>query len=79
MLSPEGNGIDTYRIWEAIYFGNTPIIQKCNWAQSFIDYPIIQVDNILDICYDNIISFAPNNKFDARKLTNKYWKEKLSC
>jgi len=81
MLCPEGNGIDTYRIWEAIYFGNIPIIQKCNWSQSFIDYPIIQVGNILDINYNFIVSESERIKnldFNLNKLTNKYWETQLN-
>jgi hypothetical protein len=41
-----GNGVDTHRLWEALYRGNIPIVQRDAWASSLssLDLPILMVD-----------------------------------
>jgi hypothetical protein len=40
VLCPEGNGVDTHRVWETLYAGSTPIILQSNWANSLTDLGI---------------------------------------
>jgi hypothetical protein len=45
-ISPRGNGIDTYRMYECLYLGVIPIVQKSNFTQYFTNkIPILEVDS----------------------------------
>ena len=44
-VSPPGNSVDCHRIWESIYLGVTPIVQKNIAMDTFKDLPIHFVDS----------------------------------
>jgi len=67
-LCPRGNGIDTHRIWEALYCGCIPVIKPYNthldldWKagmtgvlQKANRYPIMTVSNWLELTEDNLL------------------------
>jgi hypothetical protein len=41
VLSPEGNGIDCYRTWEALHLGAVPIVMASGSMSAFADLPIL--------------------------------------
>lgn len=41
---PRGNGVDTHRVWEALYMGSVPIIIKHNWNKAFRNLRIAFID-----------------------------------
>lgn len=41
VLSPEGNGIDCYRTWEALYLGAIPIVMVSTVTTPFTNLPIL--------------------------------------
>lgn len=49
ILCPWGNGYDTNRLWEALYFGCIVITKKHPTFSNLNDLPIIQVDSYYDI------------------------------
>lgn len=45
-LSPEGNGMDTHRTWEALYLGSYPIARRRRFTEEFAkQLPILVIDN----------------------------------
>lgn len=46
MLCPKGNGIDTHRMWEALYLGAIPIVERHSSLAQFSDLPILFVDRL---------------------------------
>ncbi len=44
-LCPPGNGIDTHRMWEALYGGTIPVVLKDPALRDFADLPILFVDD----------------------------------
>jgi len=47
---PEGNGIDTHRIWETLYMGGTPVIKRSKYLQPLlVDLPVIFVNQWSEI------------------------------
>ena len=42
---PRGNGVDSHRIWEAIYLGSIPVVLKEDSFPALIDWPIWIVDS----------------------------------
>ena len=45
-LCPRGNGIDTHRMWESIYLGTIPVVERNPALESFSDLPILFVDRL---------------------------------
>ena len=37
-ICPEGNGVDTHRLWEAIYLGCVPIVKKSPFIDTLVHY-----------------------------------------
>jgi len=71
VLCPRGNGIDTHRMWEALYVGSIPIVERHPALEAFSDLPILFVDRLDDIT---------RNFLDESygKMTSRYWNwEKL--
>lgn len=73
VLCPPGNGIDTHRLWEALYMGCVPITLESRIYQ-FYDLPIIQVKSWEDLTGRKL---NRNRKFDYCQLYMSYWKEKI--
>ena len=48
-LSPPGNGIDTYRTWEAMYMGRVPIVDSTLPAFLYEDLPCLVVDSWFEV------------------------------
>lgn len=73
VICPEGNGIDTHRIWESIYFQAIPIIKKNAYMNSYKkDFSILYVNDWSELT-DFTDDFL-NEKF--QKMTNKNRKDR---
>jgi hypothetical protein len=80
VICPEGNGIDTHRIWETLYVGSIPIEKRNINTRFYTDLPICFVDNwedltpeFLEIEYLRIKSGVWN----LEKHNFEYWKNKI--
>jgi hypothetical protein len=76
-LAPRGHGIDTPRMWEALYAGCIPIVQRVQAMRDFADLPIYFVDDWAQAA-DEATLFKVRDDFrartwDLRKLTLSYW------
>ena len=49
VICPRGNGIDTHRMWEALYLGSIPIVKKYVALHEFADLPILFIEDWSDI------------------------------
>lgn len=45
VLAPRGNGLDTHRIWEALYLGAYPIVQTSSLDGLYADLPVVIVSD----------------------------------
>jgi len=77
VLCPRGNGIDTHRLWETLYLGSIPIIEKFRTHDICQDLPILFIDDwseinkeFLNKKYEEI----SNQHFNLEKLKLSYWK-----
>ena len=78
VICPRGNGLDTHRIWETLYAGSIPIVEKHETLKTLDDLPAKVVDNILDLSFNDLKknSYDPqNNNYD--KLKVQYWINKI--
>ena len=83
VLCPEGNGVDTHRLWEALYAGSVPIVSRNSWSDSLVTlgFPLIQTDSWAPMDILNEISrsqFDTINPQEIRQLWIPYWQEKFT-
>jgi hypothetical protein len=56
-ICPPGNGKDTHRAWESIFFGCIPIVEKSNMNDFFATlFPMLVVDRWSDVTEDFLIN-----------------------
>ena len=73
ILSPWGNGIDTHRVWEALYSNSIPITKDHTVFSSFKTLPIIFVKNYKKISTD----IDKNDSLSLELADFKYWKSMI--
>ena len=80
VICPDGNGIDTHRLWEVLYMGNIPIV-KCGVNHSFyMDLPILCVNDWEEVTEPYLKEMniqMHGRKWNWSKLTFEYWKQKI--
>ena len=57
VLCPQGNGIDTHRIWESLYCGSIPIVEDHIGFDQFKNLPIMFVDDFYKISEKSLENF----------------------
>jgi len=84
MVCPIGNGVDTHRLWEALYYNIVPITIKINnykLYQLYEQLPIIILDKMKDLLNLSLINKkyeeAITKQYDKNLLTYEYWKTKI--
>lgn len=76
VLCPEGNGLDTHRVWEVLYSGSIPIVKKFSGFETFKNLPILFVDKFEDINKEFLNKSFENFEamnFNLELLNFKYW------
>ncbi|MGB6037212.1 MAG: exostosin family protein [Cryomorphaceae bacterium] len=79
-LCPRGNGLDTFRMWDALYLGAIPIVEKSPIFHEYLkDLPILFVEDFkelnewdvekLNIIYNDML----NRDYNYKKLDMIYW------
>jgi hypothetical protein len=84
VICPRGNGLDTHRLWEALYMGTFPIVKKDINNSFYSDMPILFVNDWTEITLDLLIEMCSvleyrKDTFDKSKLTFGYWENKIIC
>ena len=78
---PEGNGIDTHRLWEALYLRTIPIVEKNKISDFFIKakLPVMILNKWSDLSKLNEndlqkIYLSKKKLFNNKYLFQKYWR-----
>ena len=83
VLCPEGNGVDTHRLWETLYVGGIPIVKKSKFLPSSLQFlPVVQILNwrqifsleFLEKEWERVHSLNWNSEI----LSLNYWKEAIT-
>uniref|UniRef100_A0A6C0BVA5 Exostosin GT47 domain-containing protein n=1 Tax=viral metagenome TaxID=1070528 RepID=A0A6C0BVA5_9ZZZZ len=81
VISPQGNGIDCIRTWEALCFGCIPIFKKCGIEDLFIDLPVLIVNEWYEVTNELLVDTVhkfKNMTFNYEKLKLKYWTDQIN-
>lgn len=78
VLCPEGNGLDTVRIWETLYMGGTPVVKREKSMQQVLSgLPIVWVDHWEQIQNKSMLEKSwekiNTSDFDIGKLRQSAW------
>jgi hypothetical protein len=76
VLSPQGNGIDCHRTWEALCLGCIPILKSSGIDSLFENLPVWIVNDWKEVTLDSMkakLEEFKNRPFLLEKLTLKYW------
>jgi hypothetical protein len=81
-ICPEGNGVDTHRLWEAMYLGCVPIVLKSPFIDTLMHYtggelPIYVVDAWSDLTNLNFPNFV-QDKFMNKWLKLTFLKSQIT-
>jgi len=81
VICPEGNGIDTHRVWETLYLKTIPIVKRSINNQFYTDLPICFVDNWNEVTEEFLYTQYAEitwSDWNMDKLDFKYWKNKIN-
>ncbi len=74
VASPQGNGIDCHRTWEALYLGSTPLVDKGEWLEHFSELGIVEISDWNDVTLGFLSShFSNRASLNLSKLTLSFW------
>lgn len=79
-LAPDGNGVDTHKLWECLYLKTIPIVTKSINANFYSDLPILFIDDWDDFNPNSLSAELYNTlikKHDPEKLDFEYYKQKI--
>lgn len=79
-LAPDGNGVDTHKLWECLYLGTVPVVTRSINSNFYSDLPILFIDSWDDFNLNDLTIDLYNEvikKSNPEKLDFNYYKEKI--
>jgi len=83
-VCPVGNGVDTHRLWEVLYFNRIPITIKVGNYKIYELYqqlPIVILDSVEDLLNSDLLHSEIEEKkrmdYDKNMLNISYWIDKI--
>lgn len=80
VVCPEGNGIDTHRVWECLYVSTIPVMIRNINNQFYTDLPILFIDDWEELT-EKFLSDEYMKITDSgwmfEKLQFEYWRDKI--
>ena len=77
ILCPPGNGVDTHRVWESLYLGSIPVVEKNTVYQKYAGLPIITYNNLEELTFEYLNYESSKLKGNFDLLTIDKWYEIL--
>lgn len=80
---PKGNGLDTYRFWEALYLGTIPIVDYGKFYDQIGDLPKLDIKSWSELNFYSKETLIKTFKKQKKKLKNikliyfDFWKKKI--
>ncbi len=76
VASPRGNGLDTHRLWEALYVGSYPIVKSSTLDPLYADLPVVIIHDWSEVTKEFLDQKEKELKgktFSLEKLYMDYW------
>ena len=73
VLCPPGNGVQTHRLWEAMYYGSIPVVKDSILYKSFKKLNIIFVDDFKNIKIEELNKNINNQPTHYKKFFKDYY------
>ena len=84
VLCPNGNGVDTHRLWETLYLKSIPIVTSSVNTKFYEDLPILIVNNwgevnqgLLENFFEVVSKKVDSEEYNLNKLKVDYWLNKI--
>lgn len=84
VICPDGNGIDTHRLWECLYMGSIPIVKRSRNSFFYMMLPICQVGDWEEVTEDflntTLADFQEKKRnmvWNMKQLEFEYWKYRI--
>lgn len=81
ILSPRGNGLDTFRTWESLMFRSIPIVKDSPLNKLYKKLPVLIINNWIEVT-ENFLhkkyNQLKNKKYKWEKLYMPYWLKKIN-
>lgn len=81
VISPQGNGLDCHRTWEALCLGCIPIVKTSGLDPLFEDLPVWIVNAWSEVTEENMkakINEFRERTFRYERLTLSYWRDRIT-
>lgn len=79
VLCPPGSGIDTWRLWETLYMGAIPVVQRSSMTEHYASiFPMVLIDFWEELMDFENLNATPGMDNWRDALTFTWWKE-LVC
>jgi hypothetical protein len=83
VICPEGNGVDTHRLWETLYMGGVPVIKRNVFLNEILeDLPVVVLNDWIELNdVENMHSEwekINEKKWNFSKLRLSHWKSLIS-
>ena len=81
VLCPRGYGVDTHRLWETLYMGSIPIVQRDIAHRDWEDLPIAWLDSFSEVTpewLDSQLKRIQEGTWNMEKLKLSYWIGRIS-
>lgn len=80
VVCPEGNGIDTHRVWECLYMGTIPVVIRNINNSYYTDLPILFLDSWEQMeekfLHDKYFEIK-EKRWNLDKLHFEYWRDEI--
>lgn len=80
VLCPRGGGVDTHRLWETLYMGSIPIVERDSAHAGWTDLPILFVDSWTEVTPERLAAEHARitaATWNMEKLKVGYWINKI--
>jgi len=80
VLCPDGNGVDSHRLWEALYLGCIPIVIDSDTYSSFDGLPLIRINSFYYLTGDVLKELSEkiaSRPKDLSKATVSHWAKRI--
>jgi hypothetical protein len=83
VLCPDGNGVDTHRLWETLYLGRIPVVTRSCVTEAFSVLPMVILDSWNDLDRARLEAYWEEFRegrvpYTLNRLFMSFWKNRIT-